>query len=135
MTPFGRFYLYEFLPDDGILHVNYQNVSLQTEQDVAALFAEFYQLLDGKGVPFVVGCFDGIEFSQDGAESFFQHVVTLQQTNRLLGVVRYVTGRVRMDKRFHILSETSRQRLIANLCTSKDEAFKKARLFISQQKK
>jgi hypothetical protein len=134
MTPFERFYLYEYFPEDGILHVNYQKVSLQTEEDVVALFDEFYRLLDGKGTPFIVGCFDGIEFSQEGAESFFRHVAILQQANRLAGVVRYVTGRARMDKRFHILSETARQRLISNLCTSKEEAFKKAKLILSQPK-
>ena len=133
MTPFGRFYLYEYFPDEGLLHVNYQRVSLQTEGDVVALFDEFYQILEGKGSPFVVGCFDGIEFSPEAAEAFFQQVALLQQTNRLLGVVRYVTGRVRMDKRFHILSETARQRLTANLCTSKDEAFKKARLVLTKE--
>jgi hypothetical protein len=127
MTPFGRFYLYEYLPAEGLLHVNYQHISLNTEHDVIALFDEFYQILEGKDSPFVVGCFDGIEFSQEAAEVFFQQVALLQQTNRLRGVVRYVTGRVRMDKRFHILSETARQRLTANLCTSKEEAFKKAR--------
>lgn len=135
MIPFKRFYLYEYFPDEGLLHVNYQNISLQTEVDVTALFDEFYQLLEGKGSPFVVGCFDGIEFSQEGAEAFFQQVALLQQGRRLLGVVRYVTGRVRMDKRFHILSETARQRLIANLCTSKDEAFKKARAALAARPK
>lgn len=134
MIPFGRFYLYEHLAEEGILHVNYQNISLQNKDDIEALFAEFYQLLEGKGLPFIVGCFDGIEFTQEAVEHFFQKVATLQQENRIRGVVRYVTGRTRMDKRFTILSETARQRLIANLCTSKEEAFLKARKFLSSQK-
>jgi hypothetical protein len=133
MTPSGRYLRYEYLPEENILHLGYREVLLKDAQEVAEAWEETSALLtryaEQGGPLWLIVCFDGIDFTDEGAEAFFQHVAGFYTRHR--GVVRYTSGRVRQDKRFSILSETNRRRIRSNLYPSKEEALRELRRLIA----
>src|SRR5262245_40242236 len=125
MQPFGEHYLYEFFPEENILHVDHREVRLRSAEDVAAMMAEFHSLLDQIGRCWVVLCFDGLDFGAVGAEEVVKPAPAVLA--RVHGVVRYTSGRSRMDKRYLILSKYNRQGIQTNLVPSREQAFAEIR--------
>jgi hypothetical protein len=125
MSPFERYYLYEFLAAEGILHLGFQDIRLDTAADADAMWAEYTRLLARYGPCWLIVCLDRLDASPEGAERLVE--LASASAPRPHGTVRYTSGRVRMDKRFTFLREYSRQRMPSHLYSSREEAFAEIR--------
>jgi hypothetical protein len=121
MSPFERYYSYEFFAAERILHLGFQDIFLDTAADVDAMWAEYTRLLERYSPCWRIICLDRLDASPEGAERLVQ--LASASAPRPHGTVRYTSGRARMDKRFTFLREYSRQRMPSHLYSSREEAF------------